>query len=233
MGRQDRRCATRYRAVEDRARVGWWEGKHFRSAPARIEDISTGGASVCLGQEPLNAQGVWVRLAGTGPDQWVQAQLVGVATAEDGSQVVRLAFPQSCPYEMFKAVVWGEPTPQSPSHAHSNANANAMDAADLTPEVVDATPAINPFRRPSPTAPEVSAGDGPGYVVVVSMPFGSVPTLCEAERAVRAGKDRIGILTWASALAVGLVVAVVLGLVIVQKLGTFRSVDFLLKTARH
>lgn len=227
MSVHDRRRATRYPAVVDAARVGWWEGKHFRTAPARIEDISTGGAAISIGPDSLSAPVLWVCLAGPTPNEWVQAHLTGVTTAEDGSRTVRLAFPLSCPYELFKRVAWGEPAAIAPPPPL--AVAPTPDGRAEVPTVVPPPLLTRTHARMRPTATSESVST---CVVVLSLPFDSPPTLCEAEQSIRARKDRVAALSWIVAFAVGLVVAVLLGVLVRGKLEGFRFVESPLKTAR-
>jgi len=225
---QDRRNATRYPAAaagSGLARVGWWEGKHFRTAAARIEDISTGGAAVALDSEARTSTAVWISLEGPGPVEWVEARLAGVATAEDGSQVVRLAFPMSCPYEVFKAVAWGEPAPRS-----------ARPAPDPPPVAPPLAPTTDrpglPVRPPSRVDSDPAPEGRPTYVVV-SVPADALPTLSEAQRSVRTAGGRVGILPWVVAFAVALGVAGLLAALVFEKMGAIRALASPPESARY
>jgi len=89
--------------------LGWWDGVQHRTARVHLRNISTGGALVYLGQEPPDSGKAWVRLAGQDVSQWVRAEVLGVTTDDIGNHLVRLTFPEGCPYELFRSAAWGEP----------------------------------------------------------------------------------------------------------------------------
>jgi hypothetical protein len=105
----DRRCSFRYSPTRDLACLGWWDGRQFRTARVQLRNISTDGALVSLGQERPDSGKVWVCLAGQDVSQWVRAEVAGVTADDTGNHLVRLTFPESCPYEVFRSAVWGEP----------------------------------------------------------------------------------------------------------------------------
>jgi hypothetical protein len=64
---------------------------------------------VSVDQKGPSTEKAWMCLAGQEVTQWVGAQVAGVMVDESGNQLVRLAFPESCPYDVFRAAVWGDP----------------------------------------------------------------------------------------------------------------------------
>jgi len=60
----NRRNSTRHMPVHETARVGWWQGSEFHCAPARLRDLSQGGAAVAVNDSAPGAGAVWVCLAG-------------------------------------------------------------------------------------------------------------------------------------------------------------------------
>jgi hypothetical protein len=64
---------------------------------------------VSMDQAGPGAEKAWICLVGQDVTQWVGAQVTGVTVDESGNQLVRLAFPESCPYDVFRAAVWGDP----------------------------------------------------------------------------------------------------------------------------
>ena len=64
---------------------------------------------VSVDQAGPSTEKAWMCLAGQDVTQWVGAQVTGVAVDESGNQLVRLAFPEGCPYDVFRAAVWGDP----------------------------------------------------------------------------------------------------------------------------
>jgi len=105
----DRRCSLRYSPTRDLACLGWWDGRQFRTARVQLRNISTDGTLVSLGQERPDSGKVWVCLAGQDVSQWVRAEVAGVTEEETGNHLVRLTFPEGCPYEVFRSAAWGEP----------------------------------------------------------------------------------------------------------------------------
>src|SRR3954454_3259712 len=97
---QDRRRAPRYPAAVDLAQVGWWEDQQFRTAPARLKDISSGGAALLVDGQDVSSSSLWMCLVGEKPTGWISANLAGAHTSEDGVQLVRLSFAESCPYDV-------------------------------------------------------------------------------------------------------------------------------------
>jgi hypothetical protein len=109
MAQADRRCSFRYSPTRDLACLGWWEGGQFRTARVQLRNISTGGALVSLGQERQGSGKVWVCLVGQDVSQWVRAEVIGVTADDTRNYLVRLKFPEGCPYEVFQSAVWGQP----------------------------------------------------------------------------------------------------------------------------
>ena len=132
----DRRCSLRYSPTRDLACLGWWEGGQFRSARVHLRNISTDGALVSSGQERPGSGKVWVCLVGQDVSLWVAAEVAGMTADDTGNHLVRLTFPESCPYDIFRSAVWGEP----------------IAAADIA---VPEPPAV--FVTESPSTPPVKA----------------------------------------------------------------------------
>jgi hypothetical protein len=70
----------------------------------RLVDVSQSGLSVLGGEAPPHGQRSWLRLETSPTPEWVEVSLVGTKPAE-GASLIRLAFRDSCPYDMFKALV--------------------------------------------------------------------------------------------------------------------------------
>lgn len=64
---------------------------------------------VSVDQAGPSTEKAWMSLAGQDVTQWVGAQVTGVTVDESGNHLVRLAFPESCPYDVFRLAVWGDP----------------------------------------------------------------------------------------------------------------------------
>lgn len=102
---RDRRLAPRYAPARDATQLGWWEDGQFRTADARLRNISSGGAAVNLGGTGPDTAGAWVCILMPGTDVWVQASVAGAVAAEDGTPHVRLTFAEPCPDDVLISAV--------------------------------------------------------------------------------------------------------------------------------
>ncbi len=87
------------------------EGAHeepkLRCCSIRLLDLSQSGMSVSGDTLPALDQRIWVRLEGAHATDWIEVVLRGTSPLGEGSHLIRLAFRDFCPYEFFKAVVYG------------------------------------------------------------------------------------------------------------------------------
>ena len=102
---QERRREARYVPLKDRAYLGWWEGEDFRTETGSLRNISSGGAAIRVANSTVPAQEIWLCVVGPSRLTWVGG---GVKGHEEG--IVRIAFHEAFPYELFKEVVWDCPT---------------------------------------------------------------------------------------------------------------------------
>jgi hypothetical protein len=80
-----------------------------RTSPARLLDISqTGVLVLCDALPPANVR-VWLRLETPQVSDWVEVIPRGTTSDALGGHRLRLAFRESCPYDIFKAVVYKKP----------------------------------------------------------------------------------------------------------------------------
>jgi hypothetical protein len=92
---EERRAAPRCRPVVHRAWLGWWTRPgEFGSVPARLEDISQGGARLVTAKPPTE-------------QQRVQAKVVAVTPGPDSEFIVRLAFAGPCPQSLYRTAIFG------------------------------------------------------------------------------------------------------------------------------
>jgi hypothetical protein len=99
----ERRDASRYPTVDNRARLGWWEAETFRESAARVGDVSQGGALVFVESPPPPDAPVWLLLEEPVATSWVPAIVVRSRGTAAGSHALGLQF-HDCPYELFKAL---------------------------------------------------------------------------------------------------------------------------------
>ena len=103
----ERRSICRYKAIETRAWLGWWEGQQFHSTNARLVDISLRGCMMTVDRLPPADQAVWFCPPGTTPSEWIEARLIESKRRLFGPRVVRIAFLKPFSYETFKHLVYG------------------------------------------------------------------------------------------------------------------------------
>lgn len=106
-GKSERRTTTRYKAVDPRCRLGWWDGPQFREVPAAMLNVSMRGALVTCGVAPPEDLPTWLLLEGNAEVAWFQAQVVKVSRPKKAAPEIALEFCSSCPYESFKAAAFG------------------------------------------------------------------------------------------------------------------------------
>ena len=80
----------------------------LRYSNGMVVDISQTGMAVLGDDVPRTDQMAWLRLERPHPTDWVEVSLKGVSTTDLGRKLIRLVFVQACPYEFFKAAVYGK-----------------------------------------------------------------------------------------------------------------------------
>jgi hypothetical protein len=208
MSERERRGSPRYAPVRDAVQLGWWEGADFRTAPGQLTDLSHGGAALIAEFPVVESDAFWVRLVRAGPSGWVPASVAGVEASELGGERVRLAFPEPCPYDFFRAVVFG--TPPAPG---------------LAPARPAATPAT---VRPEPYSPpsERPAGASGGWV---SVELARMDSAAPAPRRTRVKEDHrddlASHLRWCVPLVVNVAVVLLRAVAVITQLSSLRLSD--------
>ncbi len=99
----ERRKSPRSSAVANRAVLEWTEGSESRESPARLVDISGGGARLVAEGLPPLGQSVWFRLEQPAASGWVGARVV----RHDDSHGAGLEFANTCPFDVYHAATLG------------------------------------------------------------------------------------------------------------------------------
>src|SRR5262249_31408214 len=99
----DRRRACRYPVVANRARLGWWSGADFSEVEAGLGDTSQGGALV-VPADLLPAGAAFLRRSGLVETGWFPAEVLRTVSASKSSCQIAVAFPETCPNELFTGV---------------------------------------------------------------------------------------------------------------------------------
>jgi PilZ domain len=93
----ERRRTKRIPAGDNRARLEWADGPDFLDTPARLVDISQGGAGFVAERTPPDGRPVWLRLESPRLTGWVSARVARL----DGPTVGGLSFESYCPHDMI------------------------------------------------------------------------------------------------------------------------------------
>jgi hypothetical protein len=226
MIRTERRSTPRYTPLRNLARLGWWEGTQFRSIPARLHNISIGGAALSTEEDRPEAGSVWVCLATQDAPEWVRAEIVGVYAADE-IHIVRLSFPDICPYEVFKSAVWGRltgPVPAPTAPPVVGVASEAYASAQYQPSLPDCT-STNPDRTADPT-PGGSSLPAPSRS---AFPVPSPPTLIEAQHAQWSLHDRMTSLGWLVLFVISITMMFLIGVVAAEKSESVRQFETVLE----
>jgi hypothetical protein len=227
MKRSDRRMAHRYSPARDHVRLGWWNAKQFHTRTARLQNISTSGASMYVEGEGVPPRIVWLCLAGQDASQWLRAEVLEVTSEAAVGGTLRLRFADSCPYDVFKSAVWGGTTAASTMRKVDPPSQAARPASPLFSSCEP---------RPSPSmsesAPAASRVDTALHQAVavhsqwrsLRRPSPSPPTLVQAQRQNQAIRDKLSPLSWIYRFVICSVIALMLGL---MALGRFESLRWI------
>lgn len=98
---------TRYAPVIRRAWLGWRDDGEFRPTPAMLMDIGLGGCRVGTAEPPPTGRSMLMRLDGTLLPAWYEVDVLDVRERTEGGYLVRLQFPDGCPYPLYMAAAFG------------------------------------------------------------------------------------------------------------------------------
>lgn len=104
---RDRRSMPRH-AAEFAIWLGWWRGeREFFAIPARLVNISRGGALVTAINPPPGRHTVWICHGSPVPTECVEAKVLAVTMIRRREYGLRLVFTEPCPHRLFEAAVCG------------------------------------------------------------------------------------------------------------------------------
>ena len=95
-----RRKNARYEAAANQALLCWWDGEEYHETVAHLVNVSQGGALIHSHETPPKDQPVFLRLLTPEPTEWIELRVV----REEKSSNIGTSFPNTCPYELYKAV---------------------------------------------------------------------------------------------------------------------------------
>jgi hypothetical protein len=103
---EDRRLMPRHEAAGHPVWLGWWRGKEaYFSNPARLLNLSRGGALLLVKDPPPEGQAVWLCVGEPEPTDCVEARVLEVRSARRRECQVRLEFREPCPHAFFESAI--------------------------------------------------------------------------------------------------------------------------------
>jgi hypothetical protein len=106
-GVRQRRREPRYRAIENRLWLQWWEGEEHLGRSARLVNVSRHGALIVACVLFRERQRLWVYLEEPAPQIGVKAVVLGINEGTTGMHQIRLGFVSECPDAFIEAAANG------------------------------------------------------------------------------------------------------------------------------
>ena len=102
-----RRDEPRYEAVSNLLWMQWWDGEHHLGRPARLVNVSRGGAMIVSPVLLAERQALRIFLEEDEDPIGVLSTVLGVLEGRTGTHLFRLGFLTPCPVEFFEAAALG------------------------------------------------------------------------------------------------------------------------------
>jgi hypothetical protein len=102
-----RRREPRYEPRSNLLWMQWWEGGEYLGRPARLVNVSRGGAMIVAAALLRERQAVRIYLEESDPPAGVDATVLGVVEGRAGLHQIRLAFQSACPDAFLDAAAQG------------------------------------------------------------------------------------------------------------------------------
>jgi PilZ domain len=102
------------RRSSSRIELSWLDGKEWRTIPARLRDISRGGASLSARSAPPITRPARFRISEGDGSPWVEAEILGVEPASPTRHRIRIQFVEPCPSLLLRLAVLGVVEPVEP-----------------------------------------------------------------------------------------------------------------------
>lgn len=100
---RDRRVHERFEALGNLTELEWWDGSRTGSIPARLLNVSLGGALVRTAQPIPGDSTLWIRLEEPVPTDWIGARVVRRVDDHEAA----LAFLDCCPFDFLQTATLG------------------------------------------------------------------------------------------------------------------------------
>jgi PilZ domain len=103
------------RQTTARVELAWLDGKEWRTIPARLRDISRGGACLLARSEPPLTRSARLRIVQGEGSPWIEVEILGIERDSPTRYQVRLRFAEPCPNFLLRMAVLGaEETVEQP-----------------------------------------------------------------------------------------------------------------------
>ncbi len=120
--------------------ICWRNGATFRTEPAWIENIGSGGARLALSGHEVPEHDVWLSFVEATTGDWLPARVVGVSSASESESSLHVEFVNGCPYEILKALSRGGVSPIGQSRTRARSFQLAPDSLSFRVAREDTTP---------------------------------------------------------------------------------------------
>ncbi len=104
---RERRSALRYPVSRCTVRLQWRSEVGWVVGDGELLEIGMGGTSLVVDGEPVVGRPVEMWLASEGSAGKFSGEVLECVREVEGMFRVRVVFPDGCPYELFKRLVWG------------------------------------------------------------------------------------------------------------------------------
>jgi hypothetical protein len=112
--------SNRRRRSSVRVELAWAEGKVWRTIPARLRDISRGGAGLVARSTPPTGRVARLRFVEGDGSPWIEAEVLGVEVETPTRHRIRLRFEAPCPSFLLRLAILDsvEPADEQPAARH-------------------------------------------------------------------------------------------------------------------
>jgi hypothetical protein len=97
--------SNRRRRSSVRVELSWAEGPNWRTIPARLRDISKGGACLVALKAPPLTRCARLRFVEGEGSPWIEGEILGVDSDERKRQRIRMRFESPCPSFLLRLAV--------------------------------------------------------------------------------------------------------------------------------
>ena len=123
--REERRKESRYKPLEGRAFLGWWDDASYRTTAVRVRNLSPNGAALLMEEKPRATDLVWLCPISLIRPDWYPADVLGVEGDPVSGWILRVAFSRTFAFDVFKSLIFDYPIDEPlPTKLHLNGKDN-------------------------------------------------------------------------------------------------------------